>query len=240
MQHLRDTDGTSTHRRAIRFHLAKCRSGHTPLHDQLRLEAGAAYQDLKAKQRAAEDVEDDLAEAAAEADTTEIVLENALRDVDADLERLDRDRPGTNARRAVFPAGFGAVIEPEGERQLDVLPALHVRLEPYKGEPSLASSMAKLTAAEGAFKQALVAEDAANAALEVAFAKELAARAAVRAQLTSAHARLRDLYKSRPAQAEAFFIKLGRKEGKPRPTGKVAAGEPKGGGISTGGAPPAE
>lgn len=240
MQNLRDTDGTAVHRRAIRFHAAKCRTGGTPQHTQLRTEAIAVYNDLKAKARAAEDAEDDLVDASAEVDTTEIALENAIRDLDSDLERLDRDNPGRNARHAVFPEGFGAVIEPEGDKQLEVLPALHGRLEPHQNETGLSASMAKLTAAEAAFKAALDAEDAASDAVDLAFTKEVAARAAVRAQLTSAHGRLRDLYKSRPAQAEAFFLKLGRKEGKAKAKdpGKIAAPAPRGGGVSTGSGTP--
>lgn len=236
MQHLRDTDGTAAHRKGLRFHAAKCRSGGTALHATLRAEALAAYATLKAKERAAEDAEDELADARAEADTHEIALENAIRDLDIDLQRLDRETPGLDARLAVFPDGFGAVIEPEGEKQLEVLPALDVRLKPYEGHADLAASLVKLGGAKAAFKAALIAEDAASDAVETAFAEEVAARGAVRAQLTSAHARLRDLYKTRPAQAEAFFMKLGRKEGKPKaPEGaapKVGAAEPTGGGVS--------
>ena len=240
MQNLRDTDGTSIHRKAIRFHAAKCRTGGTPLHTQLRAEAIAIYNDLKLKQRAAEDAEDDLVDASAEVDTTEIALENAIRDLDNDLGRSDRDNPGRNARPAILPDGFGAVIEPEGDRQLEVLPALHGRLEPYKDEPGLSAALARLATTETVFKAALAAEDAASDAHDQAFAKEITARAAVRAQLTSAHGRLRDLYKSRPALAEAFFLKLGRKEGKAKAKdpGKIGAGQPKDGGLATGGGTP--
>lgn len=72
MQNLRETDGTPTHRRAVRFHMAKCRTGGTPLHTQLREEATAVYNDLKLKERAQEDAEDDLVDASAEVETTEI------------------------------------------------------------------------------------------------------------------------------------------------------------------------
>jgi hypothetical protein len=228
MQSLRERDGTPLHRRVIRFHSATCRGGGAPLHKDLRAEATAVYNDLKAKERAHEDAEDDLVDATAEVDTTEIAFENAIRDLDSALERFDRDYPGKNARSAVFPEGYGAVIEPEGDKQLEVLPALHVRLDPFKNEPPLADSLAKLQAAETAFRDALTAEGAASEAVDTAFAKEIAARAAVRAQLTSAHGRLRDLYKSRPAQAERFFMKLGRKEGKG--TGAGGGGAQGGGG----------
>lgn len=228
MQNLRETDGTHTHRRAIRFHMAKCRTGGTPLHTQLRTEAMAIYDDLKTKERAHEDAEDDLVDATAEVDTTEIALENAIRDLDNDLQRFDRDNPGKNTRLAVFPDGFSAVIEPEGDKQLGALPVLHAKLQPFQNEPWLSASLAKLAGAEAAFKTALAAQDTASDAVETAFTMEMTARAAVRAQLTSAHGRLRDLYKSRPAQAEAFFMKLGRKEGKvkTKPKSDETAGAP--------------
>lgn len=229
MQNLRETDGTPLHRRTIRFHIAKCRIGTAPLHTQLRTEATGIYNDLKAKQRAHEDAEDDVVEATAGVSTAEIAFEHAIRDLDNDIQRFDRDNPGKNARLAIFPDGYGAVIEPEGDRQLDVLPVLHARIEPFANEPMLSAGLAKLAAAEEALQKAIAAEDAASDAKEKAFAQELSARAAVRAQLTSAHGRLRDLYKTRPAQAEAFFMKLGRKEGKSKakaPT-KTEATDPK-------------
>jgi hypothetical protein len=224
MQNLRDTDGTPTHRRAIRFHIGKCRTGGAPLHTQLRDEAAVLYSDLKVKERAHEDADDDLVDATADVDTMEIILENAIRDLDGDLEKYDRDHPGKAARLAVFPAGYGAVIEPEGDNQKAVLPALHTRLKPYTAEPAFAASLAKLDAAETAFIAALKAEEAAETVVNAAVAAELGARAAVRAQLTSAHGRLRDLYKSQPKRAEAFFLKLGRKEGKSKPKGSPDGG----------------
>lgn len=62
-------------------------------------------------------------------------------------------------------------------------------------------------------------EDAASTATATAFAAELAARAGVRHQLESAYGRLRDFYKTQPAEAERFFVKLGRREGKAKPKG---------------------
>src|SRR5262249_31448767 len=141
---------------------------------------------------------------------------------------------------AIFPDGYGAVIEPEGEKQLEVLPGLHARMAPFKNEPSLSASFAKLDAAETAFKAALTAEGLASDAVDTAFTLEGSARAPARAQLTSAHGRLRDLYKSRRARAEAFFMKLGRKEGKAKAPGTVEApstaeaAEAKGGATGSG------
>ena len=230
MQNLRETDGTPIHRKAIRTHIAKCRAGGAPLHAQLRTEATVFYDDLKAKERAHEEAEDDVVDAVAGAEVAEVGFENAIRDLDNDLQRFDRDHPGVNARSKVFPDGFGAVIEPEGDKQIEELPKLHARAEPFKNEAVLSASFTKVDVAEEALKTALGAVDTATDAEETAFALELAARAAVRAQLTSAHGRLRDLYKSRPARAEEFFMKFGRKQGTSKAPLKTEATGPAGGG----------
>ena len=180
MQDLRETEGSAIHRRALRFHMAKCSGGAVPLLAQLHAEASAVYAELKNKERDSEDADDDLVAATADMDTKEIALENAIRDIDSALVTLDRDHPEKNARNAVFPEGFGAVIEPEGEKQLPVLPVLHVRLEPFQNEAALAPALAKLATAESAFKLALDAEDAAAAAAAAAFEEERSARAKVR------------------------------------------------------------
>ncbi len=64
------------------------------------------------------DALDDEAEARAGGDAAEIIFENAIRTLDSALVGIDRDHPGRGARGAVFPNGFGEVIEPEGDAQL--------------------------------------------------------------------------------------------------------------------------
>lgn len=81
----------------------------------------------RSAERARADAVDDEAEARAWGDTSEIAFENWIRGLDSALMELDRDQPGRGARGAVFPRGFGEVIEPDGEAQLAVLPALLVR-----------------------------------------------------------------------------------------------------------------
>ena len=223
MQRYQETDGTEPHRRGIRFHAGKLRRVDEPLHQTLRSEALASYSTLKTAERAHADAVDDEAEARAGGDAAEITFENAIRTLDSALVGIDRDHPGRGARGAVFPNGFGEVIEPEGDAQLAVLPALHVRLAPFKKEADLEKALTKLDQAEAAFRSALAEEDAAITATATAYAAELAARAGVRHQLESAHGRLRDFYKKQPAEAERFFMKLGRREGKAKPK---AAAEP--------------
>jgi hypothetical protein len=240
MRRLRPTDGTPSHRRATRYHIAACRTVDTPLHHQLRAEVAALYDDIKAKARGTEDAEDDFVDASAEVDFTEIALENVIRDIDGDLAKLDREHPGLNAQYAVFPHGYGEVIDPENEAQLSTLPALHVRLDPFKAKAGMAKLLAKLDAAEAAFKTALDAEAKAMAAVDTAFAAEHAARRAIREQFESAYGRLRDFYKSRPAQAEQFFSREGsaRRPPKGGPAGsEPGAGAGSGGGASGGGTP---
>jgi hypothetical protein len=68
------------------------------------------------------------------------------------------------------------------------------------------------------------------------FAAEIAARAGVRHQLESACGRLRDFYKTQPTEAERFFVKLGRREGKAKaksPTAPAASGAPDAAGAAT-------
>ncbi len=239
MRRLRPTDGTPSHRRAIRYHIAACGTVDTPLHKQLATEALAFYDDLKAKERATEDAEDDLVEASTKVDATEIALENVIRDIDGDLAKLDRDEPGLNAQYAVFPHGYGEVIDPENEAQLATLPALHVRLDPFKAKAGIGKLITKLEAAEAAFKKALAAETVASAAVDTAFAAEQTARRMIREQIESAYGRLRDFYKARPALAEQFFSREGSSH---RPSkGGTGSSEPAGGapagGTPSGGTP---
>ena len=112
MRRLRSTDGTTLHRRAAVYHLARCKAAGTPLHLSLHKEMKPLVDALNAKRREVEDVNDTDVEATAEADAAEVALENLIRDLDADLAKLDRADPTLNAQRAVFPEGFGQVIDP--------------------------------------------------------------------------------------------------------------------------------
>ena len=165
------------------------------------------YNDLKAKQRAVEDAEDDATDAVAEVDSAEVALENLLRDIDADLAKLDRQDPALNAQKTVFPDGYGKEIDPEGEVQLTVLPALRTRLSALPRKPGIAAALQSFDKAEATFRAALTAEQKATAKVDSLSTEEQAARRTVREQLESAHGRLRDLFKARPALAETFFLR---------------------------------
>lgn len=205
MRRLRDTDGSPVHRRHIRFHLSSCK-GLGALHDKLHDEATAAYLVLRDAERAREDAEDAAVTTLAARERAESAIENAIREIDAEAKKLDRKDPAAAARRTSFPAGITPILEPDGQKQLDVLPALRVRLEPFVGKGEMSAALAGLDSAEAELRAALGAVTAAEDAVAKAFALERAARRAVREQLESAHGRLRDHYKTRPAAAEVFFL----------------------------------
>jgi hypothetical protein len=223
MERLQETDGSELHRRVLRFHMGKLRRYKTGLHAVLRAEATAVYNALKAAERAHADAVDDDAEAAADADGEEVAFEDAIRSLDGALKDLDRENPGKGAQAAVFPKGFGAVIDPDGPKQLDELPAFHTRLEPYRGEPALQTVLVKLDNSEVEMRKAFEAAAAAEGAIAAAFEAEKTARAGVRQHLESAYGRLRDLYKKTPGEAERFFMKMGRRSGKAKKDGATGA-----------------
>ena len=219
MRRLRSTDGTPAHKRAGGYHCTTVKTGTTPLHAELHNEMTAKLALLKSKARAHEDAEDNAVAASATSDAVEIGLENMIRKIDGELAQLDREDPTLNARATVFPEGYGKEIDPEGASQLGTLGALRDRLAKFGGHPIGATMLSNFDGARAAFVEALKAEQAAEDAVEAAFREELDARRIVREQLESAYGRLRDLYKARPAVAETFFLKEGRRRAAKESTG---------------------
>lgn len=206
MERLRESDGTPTHKRHARFHMARCRRGEA-IHAALRAEMTARFDALKAKEREREDAEDAAVDADAEVQAAEELVENCVRDLDAAAASADRASQSLGAQKAIFPDGFGAVIDPDGEAQLAVLEPLRVRVAPFLGNAMVAAALAALNTAAEALEAALEVADTADDVVERLFAEELEARRAVRQQLESAHGRLRDHYKARPALAERYFLR---------------------------------
>ncbi|MRG96229.1 hypothetical protein [Polyangium spumosum] len=206
MRHLRETDGSPVHRRHINFHATMCK-GVSPLHDTLHIEATAGAAKLRSSQRAREDAEDMATAAYAGLMRTEVMVENAIREVDAAARKLDRKDPALAARRTIFPKGMSRVIKPDGQAQLDVLPALRIRMAPFVDKGDMDDALASLDHAEMLHRAALETVHLANAEVDLRFAEEREARRLVREQLASAHGRLRDHYKATPAAAEAFFLR---------------------------------
>jgi len=206
MRHLRESDGSPVHRRHIHFHHTTCKDV-SPLHDILHAEAGAAYTKLRDSQRAREDAEDAATAASAGLQRTEVMVENAIREIDAAAKKLDRKTPALAAQRTIFPAGISPVIKPDGQAQLDVLPAVRIRMAPFAEKGDMGDALASLDYAEMLHRTALDTLNLAVAEVDMRFAEEREARRAVREQLASAHGRLRDHYKAKPAAAEAFFLR---------------------------------
>lgn len=208
MRRLRETDGTPIHLRAARFHMAKCATDEA-IHTALRSEMSAHFNALRDKAREREDAETEAVEMMARAEIAEERVENAVRDIDGAAASADRASPGLNAQRTMFPDGFGAVIDPEGDAQIAALGPLRVRATPFMGVPAIAAAFGALETAEAGLRAAIEAEDEAEETVERLFAEELEARRAIRQQAEGAHGRLRDHYKTRPALAEKFFLNLG-------------------------------
>lgn len=207
MRRLRKTDGTFLHRRAARYHITQCRIANTPFHIALADQMQARYGELVTHSRAVEDARDDRVDASALVDAAEIGLENAIRDADAALACLDRKNPLLNARRTVFPKGFTPIIAPEGMAQLGTLPEVRVGLARFADQPGVADRIAEIHEAETRFRAALTIEEKAKAEVERLHLAEQVSRCAVREQFEVAYGRLREFHKSRPQQAEQFFLR---------------------------------
>lgn len=221
MERVRQKDSSKIHRSAISYHNGTCRRAKTALHVALRTEGQAAYAALVACERAREDAEDAQQQTRADVDGAEGDVENVIRDLDAELGKLDRLDASLNARGKVFPNGYGEVIKPEGEAQLAVLPALRKRMEPVQAQPAIAAVILQLDGAEAALRAALDADKQALAEVQARELAEEAAKQAVREQLESAYGRLRSHYKAKPALAERFFLKNPRGRKKTSAKGKV-------------------
>ncbi|MBK9263651.1 MAG: hypothetical protein IPM54_28075 [Polyangiaceae bacterium] len=209
MRRLRDTDGRDQHKRAARGHMGKLTLGGSAIHQTLHAEMKVRYESLKERERAHDDAKDAAVEASAICDFTEQMLENVIRDIDADLGKLDRAEPERNARATVFPEGFGKEIDPDGASQLDNLPTLRGRIEQVGPHPVVTETLAKFDAAVETFKTALKSEESAEALEESLFQEELQARKAIREQLEVAYGKLRAHYKANPRKAEDFFLREG-------------------------------
>lgn len=209
MRRLRPSDGTPTHKRAARYHDSKLVAEGGPLHLQLHAEMAPLLATLITKERAVDDAGDASVGMQAVEDHHETNFENLIRDIDADLGKLDRSNPALNARTTVFPDGYGKEIEPDGDAQVAVTPPLRIRLAKFAGNAVVDDYLTKFDTHVEALTAAVSATNAAEALVEKLFAEENDARRAIREQLESAYGRLRAHYKANPAKAEAFFLREG-------------------------------
>lgn len=216
MRRLRPGDGSKQHKRAARYHLSRltAEGGETPT--RLHGEMAPLLALLVAKERAGDDADADALAAQALEDHHELNLENLIRDIDADLGKLDRTDPTLNARATVFPHGYGQEIEPEGDAQLEVVPALRARLAKFNGHAVITTHLTHFDSAVQALTNAVKATNTAQDLVDALFAEEVEARRAIREQFERAYGQLRALYKANPAKAETFFLREGpRRPAKP-------------------------
>lgn len=209
MRRLRPTDGTTSHKRASRYHLGKLAADGGDLHMQLHAEMAPLLTTLIIKGRAVDDARDAAVAAQALEDHHESKLENLIRDIDADLGKLDRTDATLNARATVFPDGFGQVIEPDGDAQLNVVPAFRNNLDKFKNHAVIADHLSKVDAGVTALKNAVNATNSAEALVDTYFDQETDTRQQIREQLEKAYGQLRAYYKASPARAEDFFLREG-------------------------------
>lgn len=228
MRRLRSTDSAQLHRKAARYHIARCRTVQGPLYQKLAEEMQAQYTALVRAVRAVEDAQDDATDASAQADGAELTLENGVRDLDAAAAKADRQNPAHGAQLAIFPNGFGEIIDPESEAQLTTLPDLYGRTKPFLQEPGIAAAHEQIQSQEQEFRAALAAEAQGETRVATLEADELQARRQIREQLESAYGRLREFYKARPQLAERFFLRtIGiRRRAEPDPTPPTSTPNP--------------
>ncbi|AKT41664.1 hypothetical protein [Chondromyces crocatus] len=226
MERLRIDDGTKVHRDAASYHLGACRRSRTAFHEALGVAIEGCYLALVADKRAVEDAEDARQQTLAEVHAAEIDLENGIRDLDGELGKLDRADGTLNARRTVFPEGFGKVIKRQGAAQLGVLPGLRARLSGFLVHPAVAARAGALDAMEAAFKAALQADEMSLGAIALRKAHLESACRAVREQLDSAYGQLRSYYKARPGMADRFFLRNLRRRKKAKKAPEVPAPSP--------------
>jgi hypothetical protein len=179
------------------------------IHMQLHAEMAPLLALLTTKERTVEDARDAAVGAQALEDHHESKLENLIRDIDADLGKLDRTDATLNARTTVFPDGFGKEIEPDGDAQLDAVPDLRARLVKFNTHAVIVDHLTKFDAGVDALKNAVNATNAAEALVDTYFDEETDARQQIREQLEKAYGQWRAYYKASPARAEDFFLREG-------------------------------
>lgn len=209
MRQLRPTDGTPAHKRPARYHISMLAADGGDVHMQLHAEMAPLLATLTTKERAVDDARDAAVAAQALEDHHESKFENLIRDIDADLGKLDRTDSTLNAVKTVFPDGFGAEIEPDGEAQLDVVPNLRIRLVKLNTHPVVIDHLTKFDAAVAALTDAVKGTNAAEDLVDTLFDEETDARRKIREQLAKAHGQLRAYYKASPGKAEHFFLREG-------------------------------
>jgi hypothetical protein len=154
-----------------------------------------------ARTRAVEKANDAWVIASAVVETTELELENALRDIDRILARVDRAHVAQSAQRTVSPRDATA-LGAAGTAPLDTLPRLRSNLARFADHEDVAREMVRLDRAEAQFRAALKAEKKAQEKVELALIAELEAHGEIGEQGAVLSGRLAERPASRPQRAK--------------------------------------
>lgn len=206
MKKLRERDGTARHIRHASYHISFCRHRQNDsFFLQLAQQMEEKRKNLIIASRAAEDEEDKVTALFADTNFAELALEDMVRDLEADLGKIDRQDPTLNVHEQVFPNGIGAIITPEGESQLPVINEFRQRLAAFDKHSWMSPLISRADKAISDFKIALDGKKKGETSLEEVRAKEQQAKTEVREQLVSAYGQLVARFKSRPKFAERYF-----------------------------------
>lgn len=226
MPQLQKGDSADKHLKAASYHIKRCRSTTTdPLFATLAQEMFSRRKTLKEAMKALEDQQEVVTDLTAEVDAAELALEDIVRNLKGDLERLDRRLPGKNALKKVMPEGSDGIIDPDGEAQLDTLPSFRSRLKELEAEPELSADVVLFDKAVITFEAALETRKEAEKTLAEREVDEENAREGIRKQLVTANGQLEGLFSTRPALARRFFYKATRTPGLSREDRARAQGQ---------------
>ena len=206
MRRLQKRDGTNRHLRHARYHISFCKHRQNDAFFlQLAQEMEASRSTLVTRVRHVEDAEDRLTARSADVSFAELSLEDIIRDILGETERLDRQAPELNMRQKTFPEGLNGVINPEGESQVKPAEELKRRLQDFVSNPAVPPLIAKLEESLSVFQAALAARQKEEKETEDSLSAEQSARTAVREQLEVSYGRLRERFKAKPKLTERYF-----------------------------------
>jgi hypothetical protein len=226
MRRLQKRDGTGRHLRHAQYHISFCKHRqHDAFFLQLAKEMEAARADVVTKARGVEDAEDQLTARSADVSFAELSLEDLIRDILGETERLDRQTPELNMRQKTFPEGLNGVINPEGESQIKPAEELKRRLQDFVNNAAVPPLIAKLEESLALFQAALADREKEERNAEDAASAEQSAKTALREQLEVSYGRLRERFKARPKLTERYFYQekaSERSDEKPGSSGELS------------------
>jgi hypothetical protein len=216
MQRLNSDDSTEKYLRTIEYHLQICRRRKAEeIFVQLMLEGTPLRDKLEAKVTAMTAQSRVIDELSADFDAQELLAEDIIRDLDSDLQKLDRQEPALNAQKKVFPGGFGVVISVEGESQIETLISTRQALRSFESKSLLADSLKRLDHITQEMTSTSKAREDQRKKLQSLAQDERDLKVEIAEHLISVHGRLRSYFKAKPALADRFFLRVTRSGASP-------------------------